>query len=55
MVLGLVGPFATKLLALLIGNGCAEIIVQLGLTDLIIALGIVQNIGSLLIGLSGVL
>ena len=55
MVLELVGSFATKLLALLIGNGSAGIIVKLGLTDLIKSLGIAQTVGNLLIGLSGVL
>ena len=55
MVLELVNSFATKLLALLIGNGCAGIIVKLGLTDLIKSLGIAQTVGNLVIGLSGVL
>ena len=51
VVLGLVGPLVANLLALLIGNGCAGIIVQLGLTDLINCLGLGQTLGSLLSGL----
>ena len=55
VTLELVGSFATKLLALLIGNGSAGIIVKLSLTDLIKSLGIAQTVGNLLIGLSSVL
>jgi len=40
MVLGLVGPRVTNLLALLIANGCVKIILGLGLSDLIDCLGL---------------
>lgn len=49
MVLGLVGELVAELLVLLIGNGCAGIILGLKLDPLINCLGL----GSLLQGLLG--
>jgi hypothetical protein len=51
VVLGLVGPLVASLLALLIGNGCAGIIVNLGLSDLIACLGLDKLLGGLLSGI----